>query len=119
MHVDAPVCARVFVTEPAEHSSHASVDTALKRPAAHCVHELAPVASSVSVTDPGSHTAHDVAEVEGLKRPCWQALQATIEALLKWPTAHGEHIVPPVSASVSVTDPAEQTEQATVDKALN
>ena len=58
----APADARVPVTDPAEHTEHATVDALLYCPAAHRVQFVLPTDNSPSVTEPEAQMAHATLE---------------------------------------------------------
>ena len=63
MQFTAPVDDSVFVTDPAAHTAHATVDALLYCPAEHASQLTAPTEPKVSVTDPAEHTRQLVCAV--------------------------------------------------------
>ena len=70
----------VSVTDPAGHTAHATVETALYCPAMHAVHVVAPLPANVSVVDPAPHGWHRVDPLP-LYRPAPHTTHA-VDALL-------------------------------------
>jgi hypothetical protein len=101
----------VLVTDPAEQTLHAVVETLLNRPAAQAVHDVARASLSVSVADPAEHAAQSDCPPLPWYWPAVQSAQATCELLVKRPTAQELHDDAFTALSVLVADPAEHTAQ--------
>ena len=121
VHVDAPAEASGFVCEPAAHTAQATVASAVKVPAAHCVQVVAPLATSVSVVAPSiqvlqlvadgaatvaeyfpaGHCVHSDLAVS-LYCPGWQSWHSSVDTFVPLPARHAVHRVAPLALSVFV-----------------
>ena len=66
MHAVAPFVTPVFVTNPAEHGAHSTVEMLLYWPAVHAAHAAPRPVINVSVVEPAGHIWHRVAAGTGL-----------------------------------------------------
>ena len=91
----------MFVTEPAAHTLHATVDSAVYCPAAQAVHVEPPWLASVSVTKPAAHTLH-----------------ATVDCGENVPASHAEQLLAPTLDRELVTEPEPHEMQSVLPLAL-
>ena len=117
-HRTLPFAASVFVTEPAGQCLHALVDEAEYSPIGHAVHRVpaddttaALDALDVTTTDPAPHSSHSDA-CGPLYLPAGHSAHASVDAGVNRPAAQAVHLLPPVTPSVSVSEPAAHVSHA-------
>ena len=123
---------------PGPQAAHAAVDATEYWPLAQAVHLVPPADASVSVVEPPVHTSHADSEsdpvtptnfpaphpmqaidafepADATYRPAPQSVHACVDAAENFPASHAVHVVPPLAARASVTEPGAHTAQATVE----
>ena len=112
LHNVAPPSVSSALTAEPEQSWHGTVDTGLKRPAEHCVHEVPFSASPTSVIDPASQNEHSVAVSRELKSPGSHAAQESNPACAYVPASQPKH------EAVAASDSAMNEELSQVEQLL-